>query len=335
MSYLQLRLMAFFIKNKSIALLSVLLFLCSCKKEQLGAVITEINSPTTYDLACVKFVGAIGFACGGMDYRKSELLKTTDGGATWAVCPLPHGEDTRMLYGLDVLPDGTLETAGFGGITFHSDDFGNTIFYRQEPRYKTWRSVCFRTPNNAMLCGQEGLGEGYINAIKRQTGWAYGFDDVNHSFGMYHITFVDSTVGYIAGFGAIYKTTNGGESWNFTTAKNDYFTATSWFSKTEGVAIGWEGSICTTQNGGDDWQTVRSANKLGQPKIRLKSLAQNARQELVAVGEKGCMLYSSDKGQHWNVLAEAGDVHLESIAFLDDDTFFVVGQGGRIFKVQF
>lgn len=326
--------MVCFIKNKSFALLCLIALMCSCKKEQIGATISEVISPATSTLYSVKFIGQIGFACGGLDYRKGELLKTTDGGESWNLVALPESNGERAIYGLDVLADGTFEAVGYGGQTFRSDDFASTIVFNQDPRWKLWRSICFRTPNSAVLCGQDGLDVGYISSIHRSSNWSYPFFQNEHSFSMYHITFADSNTGYISGFGAIYKTTDGGSTWDFTAAKNDYFTATTWFSSNEGVAIGWEGSVLRTANGGADWEQIRSANKLGQKKIRLKSLAQNSRQELIAAGEKGCMLFSTDKGKSWKFLEDAADVNFESISFLDDDHFFAVGSEGRIFKVE-
>lgn len=279
-------------------------------------------------------MGDIGFACGGSQFLKSELIKTTDGGETWQIVPLPIDKGVKQLYALDVLADGTLEIAGFDGVTFHSDNFASDITFKQEPRWKPWRSVCYRTPNEAILCGQEGLKEGYLSTIKRQESWGYSYSEEIHSFGMHHISFADSLTGYVAGFGAIYRTQDGGQTWDFTSAKNDYFTSTAWFTNTEGVAIGWEGSILRTENGGDDWETIRKATKLGQKKIRLKSLAKNNINELVAVGDKGCILFSKDTGRNWKFIDESSELDFESVAFKDNSTFFAVGKDGRIFKIQ-
>ena len=308
--------------------------MCSCKKEQIGAVFTEISSPTSYQLSCIKFVGDIGFACGGSQFAKSELIRTLDGGESWHIIPLPPNTESKQLYSLDVLANGRLEAVGFGGVTFSSTYFGADISFQQEPRWAHWRSVCFRNNEEAIICGRDGIKTGLITNIEKGSDWKYPWNDDNHSFGMYHINFADSLHGYIAGFGAIYKTIDGGKTWDFTSAKNDYFTATEWFSATEGVAIGWEGSILRTENGGEDWDIIRNANKLAQKKIYLKSLAQNNSSELVAAGEKGCILYSNDKGRNWKEFKHFTYTDFESVAFYDKNTFFVVGDAGRIFKVQ-
>lgn len=326
--------MAFSIKNKSFAFFCLIALLCSCRKERVGAVITEVDSPTSFQLSCVKFVGNNGFACGGSQFSKSEIIRTLDGGATWDVLTIPPNTDQKQLYSIDVLANGRLQAVGYGGVTFSSDNFGTDVRFQQEPRYAHWRGVSFRNNNEAVICGRDGIETGLITYTNKTDNWQFPWNSDVHSFGMYHITFADSLTGYIAGFGAIYKTIDGGNSWSFTTAKNDYFTATEWFSATEGVAIGWEGSILRTEDGGENWEIIRNANKVAQKKIYLKSLAQNSAFELVAVGEKGCMLYSSDHGRNWKSFAEYSDTNLESVSFQDNNTFFAVGEGGRIFKVE-
>ncbi len=306
----------------------------ACKKERIHASFTEVSSPTTYQLSCVKFVNDIGFACGGSQFTKSEIIRTIDGGVSWHIIPLPTNVENKQLYSIDVLPNGRFEAVGFGGVTYSSTNFGTDVAFQQEPRWAHWRSVCFRSNEEAIICGRDEIKTGFITNIQKDSNWKYPWNDDSHSFGMYHITFADSVTGYIAGFGAIYKTTDGGKTWNFTAAKNDYFTATAWFSTTEGVAIGWEGSILRTENGGANWKTIRNANKLAQKKIYLKSLAKNGQSELIAVGEKGCVIYSNDQGRSWKELDHFTSTDFESVSFYDQNTFFAVGDGGRIFKVE-
>ncbi len=296
---------------------------------------TEINSPTSNILECIKFIDTIGLACGGDLFFESDLIRSLDGGNTWQKIELPENVNQRKrLFALDMFTDGTVHAVGFGGVTYKSNNFCDSVTYQQEPRFVNWTSIAFRNGHQAMACGQEEIGTGFIVPIKRTEGWTYPFAPENYTFGMNHITFPDSLNGYIAGFGAIYKTTDGGNNWEFTPAENDNFTATEWFSASEGVAIGWEGSILTTQNGGDEWTTIRRGNRMTQQKISLKSLAKNNRNELIAAGENGYLLYSNDRGFSWEQIKNFTDVNFESVAFQDDNTFFVVGSAGRIFKVQ-
>ncbi len=301
----------------------------------MDVVFTEISSPTICQLEHVQFIDSIGFACGGRVFDKSELIRTKDGGATWHKIQLPlQGVDNKRLFSLDMLADGTMHIVGFGGVTYKSTNFADSLTYLQEPRFAHWTSICFRTPNDAIACGQDDIAEGFIVPIKRADNWLYPFVSKTHSFGMNHIAFPDSMTGYISGFGAIYKSTDGGVTWNFTEAKNDNFTASEWFSTQEGVAVGWEGSILKTIDGGTQWDKIRSANRVGQKRIKLKCVEQNSKNELIAAGENGCILYSNDKGVSWTELENFTDVNFESIAFQSDNTFFAVGNDGRIFKVQ-
>jgi|GEM_PF-956210 len=327
--------MAYSIKNRSFASFCILfVFILGCEKDKIETSLTEINSPTSFDLSCIKFANDTGFACGGSLFDKSILLRTTDAGITWQNLPLPlTNEQNKKLVALDVLNSGELQVAGFGGITLRSADFGNTLSFQQEPRFYFWTGLAYRTNNEAYLCGQDGLKKGYINSVKRSAGWIHPFLESSHSFGMNDIQFFDSLHGYIAGFGAIYKTTDGGKLWQFTNAKNDNFTSTVWFSRQEGVAVGWEGTIAKTDDGGMNWDNIRSANRVGQRRVRLKCITKNNKDELIAAGEKGCILYSNDKGQSWKEIQNVPKVNLESVCFQNEQTFFAVGEEGRIFKI--
>ncbi len=275
----------------------------------------------------------IGFACGGKRFEQSAIIKTLDGGDTWSEVSLPLGGERKRLYGICGNAQGDVFSIGLGGVLFYSEDSGATWQQRQEPAWKEWHDIDFRTDNEVVFCGRNGLSEGFVSTLS--TPWTGGFSSfTTHSFAMTDVDFLTPSVGYITGYGAVYKTTDGGASWNFLSPKHDFFNGMCWYNELEGIVIGWEGSICKTRDGGSSWNLIRNGNNPLRKKIRLKGIEKNSRGELVIVGEKGWVLYSNDKGDSWTVIKTEIDEDLEAIHFSNDDTFFAVGNDGAIFKFE-
>ena len=96
-----------------------------------------------------------------------------------------------------------------------------------------------------------------------------------------------------------------------------------------GVAVGNEGVVLITSNGGHSWKTVESvprsevANKLTRVRVAADGKA-------VATGEMGALLISKDYGATWTRLRDEEDVAWNDAALLPNDRLVVVGEFGRI-----
>ena len=55
-------------------------------------------------------------------------------------------------------------------------------------------------------------------------------------------------------------------------SKNDFFKAMVWKNSNEGVAVGYEGSIIKTSDGGASWQVKRNGNDLSKQKIHFLNI---------------------------------------------------------------
>ena len=96
-----------------------------------------------------------------------------------------------------------------------------------------------------------------------------------------------------------------------------------------GVAVGNEGAVLITSNGGQSWSAVdgvpRSAvaNKLTRVRV-------GADGQAVATGEMGALLFSKDYGATWSRLRDEEDVAWNDVALLPGGGLVVVGEFGRI-----
>ena len=100
-----------------------------------------------------------------------------------------------------------------------------------------------------------------------------------------------------------------------------------------GFAVGHEGWILRTKDGGSNWEEVAFAKENGEP---LMSIARLPSGDWITVGAFGRALESKDGGQTWQALtlpAEVEDKHLNRIvSAADQQHWLIVGERGLVIK---
>ncbi|HEY0837480.1 MAG TPA: hypothetical protein VGE72_26440, partial [Azospirillum sp.] len=127
--------------------------------------------------------------------------------------------------------------------------------------------------------------------------------------------------------GKIVRSDDGGRSWRVQrsgTAR--MLQAIAAWSATEAVAVGADGAVLVTRDGGARWE--RAAVPIDKPH-RLLAAALDGSGRLWVAGEMGTLLVSPDRGGSFAPAAEPRDVGLNGIAFADAATGWVVGEFGE------
>lgn len=100
-----------------------------------------------------------------------------------------------------------------------------------------------------------------------------------------------------------------------------------------GFAVGHEGWILRTKDGGSSWEEVAFSKENGEP---LMSIARLPSGDWITVGAFGRALESKDGGQTWQALtlpAEVEDKHLNRIvSSADQQHWLIVGERGLVIK---
>lgn len=103
----------------------------------------------------------------------------------------------------------------------------------------------------------------------------------------------------------------------------------------DGVAVGHEGWILRTSDGGLSWREVAFAEKNGEP---LMSVAQLPSGAWIAVGAFGRALISDIRGEQWsrlNLPAEVEDKHLNRVVSSSDGrSWLIVGERGLVLRSE-
>lgn len=229
------------------------------------------------------------------DEPRTYLLRTTDGGESWQkVNVIGKDVDARLVRAL-FTDNGRGWAFGEEGVLYTTRD-GGANWERQ------------RVPTRKLLLG--GL-------------------------------FLNSNQGWLVGAGAtILQTVDGGETWRegtlvgfAPTASKDEaalrvrLTATSFVNKQRGWAVGSEGRIFATRDGGRTWSAQMS--NVGADLYDVKFLDNF---EGWAAGAGGTLLHTTDGGEHW-AIEPSGTTHaLERLCFVGRTHGWVVGFGGTIIR---
>lgn len=102
----------------------------------------------------------------------------------------------------------------------------------------------------------------------------------------------------------------------------------------QGLAIGHEGWILRTTDGGRRWQEVAFDKEAGEP---LMDVARLPSGDWLAVGAFGRVMRSSDQGQSWRAEPAPGDTdwHLNAISGSQDRRYWmIVGEAGTAIRSQ-
>ncbi|MDX5321512.1 MAG: YCF48-related protein, partial [Bacteroidota bacterium] len=286
------------------------------------------SSGTNSDLFAIDFPSkSIGFACGS----GGRMLKSINAGASFDTLASFTAYTLRALHfwnesvGLVAGDNGHLFRTLDGGMNWDSIYTGSSgsLFTLQ---FVTSR-IGFLGGDNGTMLKSTDSGKVWTSAT---TGLPSGSGIQVHS-----LNFVDSLTGFASVGNQIFKTTNGGQSWNaltpsFVVTYKDLF----FLNKDTGFACGVAGVtfVIRTTDGGQTWQQVLTQNGGS-----FQSLGMTANQTLVLVGSG--IWKSSDLGINWRYSASAPQSDFDQYLFwftsLSCKNFsqgIAVGPSGKIYR---
>lgn len=142
------------------------------------------------------------------------------------------------------------------------------------------------------------------------------------------VFFADKTNGWAVSswYGpGIYRTTDGGSSWQSITTAAYGVTSVHFADLSHGVAVGPSGVALVSSDGGQTW-TARPTG-IGQS---LRKVAFVDSQTVVAVGDGGTILRSTDGGMNWSVVSSSTNAFLVNVRFLSATQGWAVGYDGTL-----
>lgn len=188
-------------------------------------------------------------------------LAVTVGGAVAVVTELAGGTSVRVvLPGTAALIDvASCADGSFAALDFYRKVWiadASAVAWTARPLAEGWRPLAITCdPGNRLWV----VGSGTTIAASADSGASWDQRDFKEDAMFNSVQFVDAQHGFITGeFGKVYRTTDGGASWN--AAPNigeDFYPYAALFtSAREGYVAGLAGAMLRTTDGGDTWSAL-------------------------------------------------------------------------------
>ena len=301
-----------------------------------------------FDVAAISVEKAVVVGYGG------KILVTTDGGKTWQ--QQDSGTDLA-LYDVEFPDAQTGWISGQDGLLLKSEDSGETWQQQDSGAAVSLLSLQFLDPDHGWAVGAQAT---YVRTTDGGQSWQSGYIepslegvDINATLALsdpslYDVHFVDAQTGWMVGeFGKIFYSTDGGQSWteqqnsllgqagiddalNFPTFFGAYFT-----SAQEGIAVGLEGKIAMTTDGGQHWTFLADTASESAP-LFTPILFDDGRGWIVGASGRIYQRQVGEDGPTWQRTSFGMPTvtWLRAIDFADDQHGWIVGGFGTVMRTS-
>lgn len=317
-----------YLPKKNMKYIYLLLFFCASSLFAQGSVDWELLNPKPSKSTGIDIV--MTSSTDGIYITNKEIIKTTDGGATWSIkkqIPTANDLDSRNDISLVVGDFGTALISTDSGEIWSSLTINNqanllyckifsnsnllaasskTLYFSADSG-NSWsqRTIPFSNIKKILFLNDQvgfvGTNDGKIyKTIDGGVNWIIKSSINISPSDIFTFYFFNDSIGFAErGHGDLLKTTNGGETWIKTSSLSDKIYAFSFVSENVGFAAGADGVIFKTVDGGNTW-----ANKFFQYgriyQTTMFGIHFTSENVGIAVGQRGRIVKTQNSGDDWN-----------------------------------
>lgn len=312
-----------------ILLVTASIFSPGCRKDMLHFnKVVKLNSNTSSRLNNIRFLdNNVCIAAGGETFYRSVMCRSVDGGYTWTTDS--STDAPKELYGMGVAPDGGVSLSGIDGCLLTSRDKGSTWRFCRIGNWLVYKGGTFPVPDTGVFVSTVLQRDAAITRIDSSCNV---IDSKEFGFGINNIYMLGGRTGYVIGYGAMMRTKDMGNTWEYLKIDGDNFTCLASYGSHMWVC-GANGSVFYSADNGDNWQRQRNGNDLAVRKYLLRTIAFTDTQHGWAAGDYGTVIYTRDGGAHWSEYDSFTSSTIRSIAVCPGGDLLFAGDDGIIFRV--
>lgn len=310
-------------------LLCVLVLIGSCNKDEITLITQQINSNTNYELSSIFYAtDSVVYAAGGSEYGIGVIIRSTDGGYTWST---PDSIMPKEIYALYFFNAADGVAGGFNSYWTSTTDSGKTYSTANASNWVSINAIGFMNQNVGIKVGGDGIANGYIaTTINGGNNWNYYSVPGN----LTALEYVDSNNVFTSGYGEVYKSEDGGLSFQATEARGDFFLGLDFPTPNTGYFAGFEGMILKTTDDGNSFSKVRKGNAPFAKRVHFETIKFWDEDNGFVAGAAGVMYKTSDGGKTWEEVKPFTSETLRAIHLFSATSGIVVGDNGGIFMFQ-
>ncbi|NCX95565.1 MAG: hypothetical protein EBX41_03990 [Chitinophagia bacterium] len=293
--------------------------LIGCKKDRLSlSNVTRIESHTTHRLNRIAFLNdSIVIIGGGIHYDYATTLRSGDGGYTFTV--LDHPESGKGIYGMGQAPNGTLYACGTDGTVLQTSGNGTQWQFNRIGDWQNYIAVAYPAVNKGVYVSSRFQYDGSITVVDSALRIVY---KNNYRFGLNNVYFISPANGFVVAYGAVLRTADTGQTWNYLPIKDDNFMCMSLIGQQMWVC-GFNGGVYYSNDNGNNWETRRSPGYITKKHYMMLSIAMTDSRHGYITCDNGTLLYTDDGGYHWAEFEPFTATALRAIAFAPPETSYL------------
>lgn len=268
-------------------------------------------------------------AVGGEDFTSEFIGASSDGGEVWETLPPLFGQS---VLALDMGEGDQGMAVGIGGKILTTRTRGLRWDKIQAFSWSNLYGCSWVNDSLAIAVGGSGSTNG---EYWRSTDGGYTWNRDTLPFELRDITFTSPLRGFMAGFSRIFRTEDGGLSWQDLPVDGDLFVSIDFPSPDTGYAVGLAGEIVRTTDGGNSWETLRSASAFIQSRKSFRKVLFRDHAHGFILGDGGIAMQTSDAGKHWRTLAPVPTENDIRAGRIDPVGRLWIGtEAGEIFRLE-
>ncbi len=269
--------------------------------------------------------------------ERGHVIYSDDEGASWNQADVPV---SVTLTAIDFGTDQHGWAVGHSGAVLHSSDAGESwqlqldglqagrlIIETKQEQIADMEAQIEQAPEEDVADLEWALDDLYFALENTEADLEVG--PVNPFLDVW---FEDAQHGFVVGaYGMIFRTLDGGQSWQDWSAKLDnswnlHYNAITRVAGDALVIAGESGQIHVSEDNGDTWEKRESPYSGSLFGVS----GTGTEDEMLVYGLRGNTLLSGDLGQSWKIVPNKGDATLNSAALADDGRITLVGNGGAV-----